>query len=222
MRRPAASRSAHPSVGHQRPRRAVANLEAFIDGATERCLRLIDEPERRPEADADGRYAWTLLLEGGGQAWILMPALWTSPRRRISSSASGGGGKFSRKPPQGSDSFTSSALLSPAMTNVWRISQAPTTVQRIMATSPRSLPPGLAPRQGQGEQSHRGLQQGPAADRLRCGAEPPAVRQPAQRLTRGDRHLARACRGRPSTCESPRTPVPASAGPDGRDERTGN
>ena len=54
---------------------AAENLQAFIDEATERGLHLADEPIRRPEADADGRYAWTVLVEGGNQVQILMPGV---------------------------------------------------------------------------------------------------------------------------------------------------
>ena len=48
-------------------------MQAFIDAATERGLRLTDEPERHPDADADGRYAWLLPIEGAGHMQVLMP-----------------------------------------------------------------------------------------------------------------------------------------------------
>jgi hypothetical protein len=52
---------------------AEANMQGFIDAATERGLRLADEPERHREADVDGRYAWILPVEGGDHVQVLMP-----------------------------------------------------------------------------------------------------------------------------------------------------
>ena len=52
---------------------AEANMQAFLDAATDRGLHLTDEPERHREADTDGRYAWILAVEGGDRVQVLMP-----------------------------------------------------------------------------------------------------------------------------------------------------
>jgi hypothetical protein len=52
---------------------AETNLQAFLDEATERGLRLADEPERDAGADVDGRYGWVLPLVGGDRVPVLMP-----------------------------------------------------------------------------------------------------------------------------------------------------
>jgi hypothetical protein len=54
---------------------AEANLAAFIDAATERGLELADEPERLPDADEGGRFAWNLHLAGGKVVQVLMPGV---------------------------------------------------------------------------------------------------------------------------------------------------
>ena len=54
---------------------AEASLRAFVAEAVERGLRLAGEPERQPNADIDGRYAWSLPLQGGDRARILMPGV---------------------------------------------------------------------------------------------------------------------------------------------------
>ena len=52
---------------------AEQNLQAFIDAATDRGLVLADEPQREPDHDAGGRYAWALPRAGGGHLQVLMP-----------------------------------------------------------------------------------------------------------------------------------------------------
>lgn len=54
---------------------AETNLAAFIDAATERGLELADEPDRIPDADEGGRYAWNLRLAGGTVVQVLMPGV---------------------------------------------------------------------------------------------------------------------------------------------------
>ena len=67
---------------------AEANMQAFLDAATDRGLHLADEPERHPEADTGGRYAWILPLEGGDHVQVLMPgADITQVRDDLSSNA---------------------------------------------------------------------------------------------------------------------------------------
>jgi len=48
-------------------------MQAFIDAATDRGLSIADEPERHPDTDVDGRYAWILPVDGGGRVEVLMP-----------------------------------------------------------------------------------------------------------------------------------------------------
>ena len=48
-------------------------MQAFVDAATDRGLRLAGEPERHRDADVAGRYAWILPVEGGGPVEVLMP-----------------------------------------------------------------------------------------------------------------------------------------------------
>lgn len=55
------------------PSVAEENLALFVDAATERGLRLADEPQRAAEADTGGRYGWDLPLEGGTTVRVLMP-----------------------------------------------------------------------------------------------------------------------------------------------------
>ena len=66
---------------------AAHNLQAFVYEATERGLRLAGEPQRQPDADIDGRYAWDLPLEGGGHVRILMPGADLAQLRSLSAQA---------------------------------------------------------------------------------------------------------------------------------------
>lgn len=62
-------------VGGATEAEAANTLAAFIDAATELGLQLDGEPERRPEFDEGGRYAWTLPRVGGSAVQVLIPGV---------------------------------------------------------------------------------------------------------------------------------------------------